>query len=219
VKLLAIETATRMCSVALADGDRVLVRRGDGPRLHAEVLLPWIRSLLAEAGIGFSDLDALAVDRGPGGFTSLRLGLGVAQGIALAGDLPCHPVSSLAALAAGAGPDAGPGAVLAALDARMGEVYACAYGFGDGPMPRPLGPEMLLAPAAVRAPCETPWIGLGDAFAVHRDGLPPGLCAQAREIHADVWPDAPALTRLAAHIAPVQAHRLEPVYLRDQVTG
>src|SRR5690606_2310758 len=123
MKLLAFETATEACSVAvLADG-RVLERFEVAPRRHAELALPWAEALLAEAGLSRSQLDAIAVGRGPGAFTGVRLGVGLAQGVALALDLPVVPVSTLAALAARA-PD---GRVVAAIDARMGEVYLGRY--------------------------------------------------------------------------------------------
>ena len=119
MKLLAFETATEACSVALwIDGD-VRERFELAPRRHAELSLPWAEQLLAEAGIAKSQLDAIAVGRGPGAFTGVRLAIAIAQGIALALDRPVVPVSTLAALAMQS-----PGErILAAIDARMGEVY------------------------------------------------------------------------------------------------
>src|SRR5690606_41736875 len=93
------------------------------PRRHAELALPWAERLLAEAGVARTALDAIAVGRGPGAFTGVRLGVAIAQGIALALDLPVAPVSTLAAPATPAGGDR----ILAAIDARMGEVYLGAF--------------------------------------------------------------------------------------------
>ncbi|HET6545683.1 MAG TPA: tRNA (adenosine(37)-N6)-threonylcarbamoyltransferase complex dimerization subunit type 1 TsaB, partial [Rhodanobacteraceae bacterium] len=99
MNLLAVETATESCSAALLAGTTLLTRSELAPRRHAELLLPMCESLLAEAGIARSALDAIAVGRGPGAFTGVRLALSAAQGMALALDIPVVPVSSLAALA------------------------------------------------------------------------------------------------------------------------
>lgn len=215
---LAIETATRHCQVALECHGRILSRKGEGPRMHAEALLPWIGELLAEAGIGYHDLDRLVVDRGPGGFTSLRIGLGVAQGIAVAHDLPVHPVSSLAALARAGAPPNWRGRVLAALDARMGEIYTCWFDLEPGHPPGALGAERLLAPQRLEDAGSTPFVAVGDAFDVHAGALGE-VAARADRVVADAWPTAEALLALAGHVEPVPAHRIEPVYLRDKVTN
>src|SRR5690606_27875807 len=98
------------------------------PRRHAELALPWAEALLAEAGVARSQLDAIAVGRGPGAFTGVRLGVALAQGIALGLERPVVPVSTLMALAAPVAGDR----VIAAIDARMGEVYLAAFGRDGG---------------------------------------------------------------------------------------
>ena len=102
MKLLAFETATEACSVALYLDGEVHERFDIAPRRHAELSLPWADALLAETGLARSQLDAIAVGRGPGAFTGVRLAIALAQGIALALDRPVVPVSTLAVLAAGA---------------------------------------------------------------------------------------------------------------------
>src|SRR5215475_15572992 len=114
--LIAIETATENCSAALLHEGRLLERSQLAPRRHAELILPMIDSLLAEAGVSRRQLDAIAVGRGPGAFTGVRLAISVAQGIALGLDVPVVPVSSLAALAQDAPP--GDASILAVIDAR-----------------------------------------------------------------------------------------------------
>lgn len=218
MKVLAIETATEACSVALVVADRRLQRQEIGARVHAAALLPWIAELLAEAGSTYGDLDGIAVDRGPGGFTSIRLGLGVAQGIGLAHDLPAWPVSSLAALAHAARPTGYSGRFLAALDARMGEVYAGWFSF-EGDRMQSIDEETLCAPGALKALDEEPFIAAGSAFSSYgpelRAALGPGL-----EVALDnAWPTALAVADLALGTEPVAAHELEPIYLRDRVTG
>src|SRR6185437_7852342 len=127
MNLLAIETATEACSVALLYGEALIDRSELAPRKHAELVLPMAEELLAEAGISRKRLDAIAVGRGPGAFTGVRLATSVAQGLALALDIPVVPVSSLAALAMQA-PKNG-AAILATIDARREEIYAGAFRF------------------------------------------------------------------------------------------
>src|SRR5512143_4123979 len=123
MKLLALESSSDRCSVALwCDGARSS-RCSDGARTHSELMLPFVDSLLAEAGLRVSSLDAIAFGAGPGGFTGLRLACGVAQGLALAADLPVIGVSSLEALALGCGARQ----AYVCVDARMNEVYCAAY--------------------------------------------------------------------------------------------
>ena len=120
MNLLSIDTATEACSVALSGtGDTILERYQIKPRGHSNLVLTMTEDVLLEAGISRHDLDGIAFDSGPGSFTGIRIGLGVAQGLALALDLPLLGVSSLMALAEGSGVNA----VLPAIDARMGEVY------------------------------------------------------------------------------------------------
>ncbi len=149
--LLAIDTTTTSCSVALSlDGEMRQIRE-DRPREHAKRVLPLVDSLLSEFGIGLSSLDALAYSSGPGSFTGLRVGFGIVQGLAFGGDLPVIGVSSLQVLAVGAqhlfGLDKG--IVVPALDARMNEIYWGLYSIEKGESPRPVQedratpPEML----------------------------------------------------------------------------
>ncbi|HVH35359.1 MAG TPA: tRNA (adenosine(37)-N6)-threonylcarbamoyltransferase complex dimerization subunit type 1 TsaB, partial [Tahibacter sp.] len=148
MNLLAIETSTEACSVALHHGGTTIARSELAPRRHAELVLPMAEALLAEAGIGRRQLDAIAVGRGPGAFTGVRLAVSMAQGMALGLDLPVIPISSLAALALDA-PDNG-AAVLAVIDARMGEVYAASYRRGADDTVQALDEERVCAPVAGR---------------------------------------------------------------------
>ena len=130
MRLLAIETSTEACSVAVMVRGDVLERFELAPRRHAGLVLPWAEALLAEAGLRRSALDAIAVGRGPGAFTGVRLGISIAQGIALGLDLPLLPVSTLAVLAQGGLRGAEGRPVVAAIDARMGEVYCGTFAAG-----------------------------------------------------------------------------------------
>lgn len=216
--MLAIETATEACSVALLNGDRRLQRLETGARIHAEALLPWIRELLGEGGLAYQDLDGIAVDRGPGGFTSLRLGLGVAQGIGLACDLPARPVSSLAALAQAARPDGYRGRMLAALDARMGEIYACWFEFGND-RPEAIGQEILCSPGALAPLDGESFLAAGNAFSSYAGELRASLGEALARIDAEARPTALAVADIAPYAASVAARELEPTYLRDRVAN
>jgi tRNA threonylcarbamoyladenosine biosynthesis protein TsaB len=219
MKLLAFETATEACSVALwIDGD-VRERHEVAPRRHAELALPWADALLAEAGIARSALDVIAVGRGPGAFTGVRLAIAIAQGVALGLDVPLVPVSTLAALALPAAAVNRGRPVLAAIDARMGELYVGRYRLA-GDVLEALAPEELLGPEAV-ALDGTGWQGVGTGFGAHEGLLAVRLSAALDSVAPDALPRASDVARLAipAHargeaIAP---ELVEPAYLRNNV--
>lgn len=227
MNLLAFELSTEACSVALwVDGD-VRERHEIAPRRHAELALPWAEALLAEAGIARAQLDAIAVGRGPGAFTGVRLGVAIVQGIALALDRPALPVSTLAALAMRAvaiGAAEGD-RVLAAIDARMNEVYTARYVLTSehGALsPAPSADECVLAPDAVPLPGEgSGWFGVGTGFGALGGALQSRLPLGWRAFDAEALPHAADVVRLA-HIAllrgeGVAPEKLEPAYLRNQV--
>jgi tRNA threonylcarbamoyladenosine biosynthesis protein TsaB len=161
MKILALDTATEACSVALGIGDRTLERYVELDRGHAEQILPMIDAVLSEAGLALSQLDALAFGRGPGGFTGVRLAASVAQGLAFGADLGVVPVSDLAAVAQRA-TQLEPHArhVLVVNDARMREVYWAAYEVQ--PELQQVGEERVDAPADVGVPAPgAPWVAAG----------------------------------------------------------
>jgi tRNA threonylcarbamoyladenosine biosynthesis protein TsaB len=123
--LLAVETATRVCAVALARGGEVVAELADeDARLHSERLLPSIDALLARAGARLADVEAFAVSIGPGSFTGLRIGLATVKAFALGDARPVAAVPTLAALCASAAGEAAGAPVAALLDARRGALYA-----------------------------------------------------------------------------------------------
>lgn len=222
MKLLALETATEALSVALLVDGQVHERFELAPRRHAELALPWADELMAQAGIARSQLDAIAVGRGPGAFTGVRLAIALAQGVALALDRPVVPVSTLAALAMRARMLAGEGRrVLAAIDARMGEVYSAAYELRDGDA-HALGAEMVCAPdQVVLAGHDGGWHGVGTGFSAADGVLQRHLEGRFTAIDATQLPHAADVARLAAHAyargEAVAPERAEPAYLRNNV--
>ena len=216
MRLLAFETATEACSVAVLIDGELRERFDIAPRRHAELALPWAEALLAEAGLAKSQLDAIAVGRGPGAFTGVRLGISLAQGIALALDRPVVPVSTLAALAM-----QGEGArILAAIDARMGEVYLGAFrGEGEGVVA--LADETVAKPEQVAIPEGDGWHGVGTGFAASDAALQQRLRGRLATIDAAALPHAADVARLAvaafARGEALPPERVEPAYLRDNV--
>jgi tRNA threonylcarbamoyladenosine biosynthesis protein TsaB len=167
MRLIALETATEACSAALwIDGSLRWLLEREAARRHGELVLEQVQRLLAEAGLVPAQLDAIAVGRGPGAFTGVRLGLGVAQGLAFATGIPVVPVSTLAALGQ-QGADRGAREVLAVLDARMREVYWSLLQPGpDGLMAS--AAESLSAPEDVRANWgASPRLALGSGLAAY----------------------------------------------------
>jgi tRNA threonylcarbamoyladenosine biosynthesis protein TsaB len=216
--LLALDTATEACSVALLHDGRVLSHYEVIPRLHAQRLLPMIKSLLDEAGIGLSALDAIAFGRGPGAFTGVRIAIGVVQGLAFALERPVLPVSTLAVLAQRALREQGASHVAAAIDARMDEVYWGCYRAEQGEM-RLHGVEAVLAPEQVRLPsaASANWLAAGTGWGSYAARMPVNLQAQPQVLlpHAQ---DLLALAGFAwARGESLPADMAQPVYLRDQV--
>ena len=123
VTLLALDTATEACSVALLHGGEKTHLAQFAQREHTKHILPMVDEILAQAGITLSQVDALVFGRGPGSFTGVRIGAGIAQGLAFGADLPVIPVSNLAAMAQAAYVQYQAENVLTAIDARMNEVY------------------------------------------------------------------------------------------------
>ncbi len=218
-RLLAMDTATDACTVALRWDGETRERHEHTPRAHLQNLLPMVESLLAEAGCSLAALDAIAFGRGPGSFTGLRITIATVQGLAFGADLPAVPVSTLAALALSTMRRTGAEHVATALDARMGEVYWALYQ-RDGQQLRCVDAERLGRPDALgwadgAAPERCIGAGNGwrqpDAFA----GVP---WREFASVDAEAVPHASelaelALAPLAAGVA-VAAEAVQPVYLR-----
>lgn len=219
MKLLAFETSTEACSVALWLDGTVLSRHEVAPRRHAELALPWAEALLAEAGLARGALDAIAVGRGPGAFTGVRLAIAIAQGVSLGLDVPLVPVSTLAALARPAALAAPSAPVLAAIDARMGELYVGLFR-ADGADLRALGPERLLTAESVDLDGDG-WQGVGTGFGAREGLLAARLSPQLLGVDPAALPhaaDVAALATLAfARGEACAPERVEPAYLRDNV--
>ena len=219
MNLLALETSTESCSVALSRNGELISRSELAPRRHAELLLPMCDEVLADAGISRHQLDAIAVGRGPGAFTGVRLAISAAQGMALALDLPVIPVSSLAALALDAPVDAHP--ILAVIDARMGEIYAGAFERDSDGLVNLIDAETVGSAALLSLPRSGPWNVIGTGWDSYRDALLARMKVPPASTDGQRYPQASAVARLAIREL-AYGHALAPefampTYLRDKV--
>lgn len=221
-RILALDTATEACSTALWVDGEVYAVSEVCPREHTQRILPMVQQMLAEAGLTLNQLDALAFGRGPGSFTGVRIGVGVAQGLALGADLPMIGVSNLLAMAQGAYRVQQHQQVLVAIDARMGEVYWGQYLRADNGEWQVLGEEAVLEPQSVQvitAGEAHQWATAGTGFTAYptlaqQDGvelIDSGiLLPEAR----DMLPQALACWQRGEVVAVENA---APVYLRNNV--
>jgi tRNA threonylcarbamoyladenosine biosynthesis protein TsaB len=222
MNLLAIETSSTSCSVALLEGGAIAEEEFDAGQTHSELVLPMAMRLLRARGIGIRQIGGVAYGAGPGSFTGLRIACGVAQGLAAGAGVAVAPVSTLEALAEAAwqrGKEQGISAsgVIACADARMNEVYHAAYRRESGNW-NVIAPPGLYSLDAIPV-LDGDWIGAGSGFGAHGAALRirQRLVAEMPELR----PRAGIVARLAAPrfargdtVAPGEAL---PVYLRDKV--
>jgi tRNA threonylcarbamoyladenosine biosynthesis protein TsaB len=206
--VLAIDTSTSACSCALwRDGAIAARRLAVMARGQSEALMPMVAEVMAEAGLGFDNLDLLAVTVGPGAFTGLRIGLAAARGLALASNLPLAGISTPLAVAAAIPMNQRQGrTLLSVIDSRRDEAWVQAFTADL----TPLGEVEALLPAQVAERYPMPVVVAGDGAA----GLLP-LLADALAADSPGWPDAAQVAGLAArHWAAGTALPPEPLYLR-----
>ena len=223
-RLLAIETSSEACSVALLFNGEIREKLVHAPLMHAELLLPMVQEAMAESGLALNSLDAIVFGRGPGSFTSLRIGIGVVQGLAWGADIPVVPVSSLQSVAQQAwhGANKEPPMCqrfLVAVDARMGEVFHCQYRAGADGLVQAEGPEAVAQPGSVGVTDAGFTMGLGNGFERYPELV--ALALGLLGVDATIGPSAAALIPLAQqwlqHHQGLPASEAQPVYVRNQV--
>jgi len=213
---LAIETSSRVGSVALQVDERIVEREIATPRAQTAVVLALVDQLLTEVGAKVDDLEALVFGRGPGSFTGLRVAAAVVQGLGFATGVPIVGVSSLQALAQRRLEERSFELALCCIDARMGEVYVGSYR-ADAGLVAAESAEMLVPPAQVRQPAGA-FVALGDGFDSFATELG-GVIAGANAIDTTITARGRELLALGA--ADIEAGRFLspdealPVYLRD----
>ena len=217
MNILALETSTNACSVAVMTAAGIYELHEVAPRQHTAMLFTLVERALGEAGITRSALDLIAFGCGPGAFTGVRVAAAVAQGMALARDLPLAPVSTLAALAAGGARLHGARQVVAALDARREEIYLAALRFDAAlDVEQLVIADCVLAPEAVTLANPAQWLAVGNGWSTYHARLVADIAAMPRA--ALLYPHATDVARLglALHTrgATVAVADALPVYLR-----
>ena len=223
-KILALDTATEACSVALMVGDDVYSRSEVAPRDHTKKILPMVDDVLHEAGLTLQDLDALAFGRGPGSFTGVRIGIGIAQGLAFGVNLPMIGISTLAALAQGAYREQGLTQVACAIDARMSEVYWARFERQSNGTWLELDAECVIAPALLvdklaKEDADQTWATAGTGWAAYQESL--STFPFILQDSGLLYPQAQDMVVLAqqewqqGRTLPVE--ETSPIYLRDTV--
>lgn len=221
--ILAIETATPSCSAALRIDGEVVVRAEVGNNIHSQVLLGMIESLLDEAQLSAQALDAVSVGQGPGSFTGLRIGVGVGQGLAFGANCPMIGVSSLDALALQASvlQASRDNSIIAAIDARMGEVYWCEYQKTGDKIKR-LSGLCVTPPAEVQfSDAVAAGVLVGNAWSAYPDQFS-ALSERSTEIQSSIiYPSAGSLLCLAEEQYRqrkwLSAGLFAPIYVRNDV--
>jgi tRNA threonylcarbamoyladenosine biosynthesis protein TsaB len=218
MKILALDTSTEYCSVALSLAGNITEHCTLAGQKHSEILIEMLDVLLKEAGCKIQDMDGIAYGSGPGSFTGVRIACGVTQGLALGVNLPVAGVCTLLALAEGADGNR----VIAALDARMGEIYCAAYERSV-----PGGDWITVFEPCLCKPEEAPsvqgegWFGAGSGFYAFTDALQSRYANQLSGMDGAAIPQAAAIAALGA----VQFGRglgkdvasAQPFYLRNKV--
>jgi len=222
MKLLALDTSSVACSVAIEVGATIVARHEEQPREHTRLLLPMIRQVLQESEVALAELDAIILGNGPGSFIGMRIAASVSQGLAFGSGLKIVPVSSLAAVAAEVFAESDAGEVVVTQDAHMSEVYLGIFARGDDDLPVAVLPERLQAQDAIAE------LGATDSHRVaagagwqRYPALLANNCDQLSAVSAQLYPNARFLLGLGAlglsmgaSIAPAE---LKPAYLRQKV--
>ena len=237
MRIIALDASTEQCSVALGDGASWRERVETAGHRHSELLLPMLQQLLAQGSLTLADVDGIAFGAGPGSFTGLRIACGVAQGLGFGRGIPVVGISTLEAMAEIARLRFGATRVIAALDARMHEVYlaACEH---DGTRWQETIEAMVVKPADAPLPPAGDWLGAGPGFVAYpalAARLRPALSTAARAERFGAMPGAPAMPATPEEILPtasaigalalrrfaagegVAARDAAPLYVRQRV--
>ncbi|AYA40280.1 tRNA (adenosine(37)-N6)-threonylcarbamoyltransferase complex dimerization subunit type 1 TsaB [Xenorhabdus nematophila] len=221
-RILAIDTATEACSVALLNDGLVEAQFEISPREHTQRILPMVQEVLLKSNVSLQQLNALAFGRGPGSFTGVRIGVGIAQGLALGAELPMIGVSSLKTMAQGAFRLKGATNVLVAIDARMGEIYWGQYSRNSQGVWQGDETEAVLKPEQAQEMMNSlsgEWAIAGTGWETYPQLLDSHLTLITSNV---TLPQAEDMLPLALQMweagEATAVENAEPVYLRNEVT-
>lgn len=221
VNILAFETSSFACSVALQNGDQIALRHQIAPMQQTQLILSMIQEVLHAQSLTLSDLDAVAYGCGPGSFTGIRIANTVAQGLGFAANLPLIQVSSLAALAQSAFIEYKWQNLLVAVDARMEQIYWASYQINQDGQAELIGKESVFAPNTVKIEknlMDTEWFAVGDGWERYNAALLTGLNIEPVGTNASQLPNAQAVLELSKAKFDkkdwVEASLAAPAYLR-----
>jgi len=218
--LLIIDTSTEACSVAFVKNEKVFFKQDVTPRSHTKMVLPMVDSLLIESESSINDIDAIAWGRGPGSFTGVRIGTGIMQGLALGANKPVIGISTLAAMAQQAIDELNAQQIIAAIDARMGEVYWGIFNNIDG-LATLVDVEMVIKPEIINRDIlnDELYVGVGTAWEIYPELTELGDISIAESI---LYPSSKAMVPLALAAwnngDSMDVDEASPVYVRDTVT-
>lgn len=220
IKILALDTSTNACSVALCLDEAIHGEFEIAPRQHASLVMPMVKKLLDAQSMHLEDLDAIAFGQGPGSFMGIRIAAGIAQGLAFGAQLPVIPISSLQALAQAAYLETACERILAGWDARMQAIYWGGYTL-QGKYMQSIIPDVLSAPAEITLPDQEAWLAAGNAWQEYAADLPRALTKSFLAERPDIYPSARAVAYLAIEKLEqgetFQPSQAQPVYLRNDV--
>ena len=216
MKILAIDTSTEHCSIALSLNGKTIYKEVLAGQRHSELLLPMLHELLTANDLSLPQFDGIAFGAGPGSFTGLRIACGVAQGLAFAAELPLIGISTLEALAQKNDSQY----VIACLDARMGEIYHAAYTKMDNGWKTISEPTVCL-PQNAPTLAGGNWVGCGSGFDVYHQELSRRYHHQLTSTQPGIYPHANEIAQLAitklANQPSLQAMNATPIYIRNKV--
>lgn len=220
MNILALDACTECCSAALLYQGQVFECVEMTQRGHSDLILTMMDELFKQAGTTISAIDAVAFGRGPGSFTGVRVGVGVAQGIAFARDVPVIPISTLAAVAQGVADDLDGEYIAVAMDARMGEIYCASYQLCDG-LVTLLDQERVCPPEQFIPESDQKWLGVGTGWSEYEAILRDDFSDNLAQVGIEYYPQASSILKLAQVEAKagrlLPADQALPIYLRNNV--